>query len=373
LDLAMNAALPASMLELLTRLRRELWIERGGRALRITALVACATALATGLWHMLVGALTGPAVLALQALCIGSGCVYALLKRPAIRECAHWADRHLDGRSAYATLLFLARDGRHGASPAALTHLIEWADRAAARENLQRADRIHFAGLPQTVLLMALASVFGSALLALPGRDARQTQPPGTGIAVATLERPVAAAQAPAATQSRGEFLRAAAASVGATHRDGPSDRARDGSATPRAAAMQVAAETRSDERQVTGEPRTPHERMSNAPSNGGTATDRVPGDRRGNLAEPPVSVPAAALDGIAYGIARSDDARDRRSNHEIEGRYATTSMRASDAITPTTDIPAAPATRSPGIERARTAAERALVQRYLAAIGPVP
>lgn len=122
---------------LLRAVRRRLWRDALAWALRRAAWAAALLALAAAAWHRWVDALTPATLAALVALPVLVGLAWAASRRPGDAACAHFADRHLGGASAYGTWL----DQRHAADSPARQHLRHWVGTQlpVSLQNLARA------------------------------------------------------------------------------------------------------------------------------------------------------------------------------------------------------------------------------------------
>jgi len=358
-----NTILPRSVVELLTQVRRGLWLARGSRTVRLAGCVACALALAAGLWHVTTAALTFQALLGLPALAIAVSLVVALIRRPALRDCAAWADRNLEGCTAFTTLLALARGPGSRATPAASAHLRAWTERAAARGLRRYAERPAAHVVPQCVLLIALAATFGTVFLALPGHEAHGGVANETGLAVPTLadlevSNPVAAAT----PGSRLRSVAAASPRVGLPRERADSDIRSGASLGQRPPSEEDATSLDSQPEAGAG--------LSHDSAGAGGATNRQPGiaPRADSDSRPAAPRARNALEGAAIGIERSDDPRARRAARDTSGGYSP--FVTGKSAPPLSHIDVAPAIHTAEPRHAYTVAERRLVERYLAAIG---
>jgi hypothetical protein len=128
----MSDAIPARLEDLLTAVRRRIRTEHASRVLWMISWIILAMALLVILAHFLVRSLDVRWLLGLISLPVAWAIGSALARRPQPAECADWADRHLEGNSAFATFLETsampqARDS------SALAHLLSHVDERASR------------------------------------------------------------------------------------------------------------------------------------------------------------------------------------------------------------------------------------------------
>jgi hypothetical protein len=138
-----DASLPPDVAILLEAVRRRLWAREFARAAHRAAWSWAALFAATALLHVWRGwpglaaaGVAGAGVTAALA-------VLALARRPDIRRAAAFADRHLDGATAYSTLLESARDERDATAREARERLERWTGLRVARSRdlLQQSQR----------------------------------------------------------------------------------------------------------------------------------------------------------------------------------------------------------------------------------------
>lgn len=155
--------------QLLARVQRHLVRERLAAAARRAAWGSAGVAALGVLLHFLVRPVGLPGLLA----ALGLPWLLALLQvfttraRPA--ECAAWADRHLEGRSAYSTWLELTATSRDAAVPA-IAHLESWLAESTPRRLARLAARPFDARIRKPVAAALVCSALAIALLQLPAR-----------------------------------------------------------------------------------------------------------------------------------------------------------------------------------------------------------
>lgn len=112
----------------------------------------------------------------------------SVITRPRPAECADWADRHLGGRSAYATALEHAA-GAHGARPSARAHLEAWIAAAAPHSLALLAAQPRDLRLRRPVLVALVCTALAAGMLQLPTRPLAGT---ATGVALESVRASVA-------------------------------------------------------------------------------------------------------------------------------------------------------------------------------------
>lgn len=356
---------------LLGQVRRRLRIQRLMRglrtALRATAIV-CVAAVPVHLWlHSL------PVTAIVVALLIAWLVILAASARhpPTLADCADWADRHLDGASAYATAIEAARVPKPEESLEALAWLengmrgrVEHSRRLLG--SLETGSRL---GRPALVATVCLALAL--AVLQLPGRV-------GAG--------PSGAAGTPAAGEN-GEGARLGPergeAALAKAMREAQQDEARDGPLR-----MAGREEDRAGARRVPGDP-DPTAGLPATPQDDGpgaersSAADRERPDGQAHAGEgagreaggsPDRRSPAGSQDELAAGIEAIR--RELSLDGGPEGRRADASAQASftSGTTPAATGPAiapAPARPPRATDRiGRGPADAAYVAAYFEARG---
>lgn len=246
---------------LLFEVGRHLRRERSAATARYAAWGAVLVALLAVLLHLSVRPVT-PGELALCLALTGLlAAGQALITRPSPADCADWADRHLGGRSGYATSLEVSSRSRRDRDPAA-QHLDAWVAQAVPSSLGQLADRPFDAGLRKPLAAALVCVALAIALLQLPTgartpetmtaaartataesalieeRPGVQGQPP-RGSSVGDAREP--ASPAPAAARDTPANTAAPADARDAAAQDG---RLRDGDTTPVARTTREAAAT---------------------------------------------------------------------------------------------------------------------------------
>jgi hypothetical protein len=195
--------------ELLGMVRRRLWRARFIAAIRKAMWASAALMLLTVAVHMAARRVPLEAALLLMSGLWALLMLRALWHRPAVADCALWADRHLGGTSAYTTVLELRGTAPGHASESARQWLENW---VAARlpESLRLlAERKESIRLSRPLLSMLACAALATLVLALPdtapvlGQQALAVPPSELG------DTPGSEAQAPASDKLVGEIASA--------------------------------------------------------------------------------------------------------------------------------------------------------------------
>ena len=144
------------MRSLLQAVRRYLWHQRLGAAVRAALWGTAALMLAAVALHLATRRVQAEPVLVLAALLWLAMLVWAAARVPSPADCALWADRHLGGQSAFSTLL----QPGHAAGPdaAALRWLNSWAAAQAPRSQHLLAQRHASPRLARPLLTMLVCA-----------------------------------------------------------------------------------------------------------------------------------------------------------------------------------------------------------------------
>ncbi len=152
--------------------RRRLRLQRLATALRSAAWATAAILVATTLLQMFVVRFDVTAVIAAAALpwLVATGWTASRRITPA--ECAAWADRHLGGTSAYATLLETVGDQPPRPASPAVETLLQWVEAAVPRSQaMLQAMPLHLR-LAKPVMAMVVSAALTAILLQIPARHA---------------------------------------------------------------------------------------------------------------------------------------------------------------------------------------------------------
>ncbi len=152
--------------------RRRLRQQRLATALRWAAWAATAILVAMALLQMFVARFDVTVVLAATVLpwLVAAGWTASGRITPA--ECAAWADRHLGGTSAYATLLETVGDQPPRPASPAVEALLQWVEAAVPRSQaMLQALPLHM-HLAKPVMAMFVSAALTAILLQLPARHA---------------------------------------------------------------------------------------------------------------------------------------------------------------------------------------------------------
>lgn len=179
---------------LLLAVGRHLRYQRWAVTARYAAWGAVLVALLAALLHVSVRPVP-PGELALCLVLIGLFAAgHALVTRPSPADCADWADRHLGGRSGYATCLEVLARPRPDPDPAA-QHLEAWVAQSVPSSLAQLAARPFDAHLSKPLAAALVCIALAIALLQLPtgarAPEATSTAAVGTATESALIdERP---------------------------------------------------------------------------------------------------------------------------------------------------------------------------------------
>jgi len=184
---------------LIDAVRRRLRKQRLARALHVAAWATVAALIASSLVHWFLWPVSLTDVCAVAALPWVMAIGWAISRRSTADECAAWADRHLGGASAYATMLEMAEDRHAGRAEPALERLEQWVNEALPHSLAMLAARPLRTRLAKPLAAALVCTALTTALIQIPARHT-----------------PAAAAQSPrgAATPQ------ASAAAVATTARD---------------------------------------------------------------------------------------------------------------------------------------------------------
>jgi hypothetical protein len=177
--------------------RRRLLLQRLATALRSAAWTAAAIMISMALVHMFVARFDVTAILAAAALpwLVAAGWTASHRITPA--ECAAWADRHLGGTSAYATLLETAGDQPSQPASPAVERLLQWVEAAVPRsEAMLQTLPLHMR-LAKPVMAMFVSAALTAILMQIPARHAAAKWGRPAGTPVSQTERDARITTAP--------------------------------------------------------------------------------------------------------------------------------------------------------------------------------
>jgi hypothetical protein len=165
--------------------RRRLRLQRLATALRRATWAAVAILVAMALLQLFVARFDVTVVLAATALpwLVGAGWTASGRITPA--ECAAWADRHLGGKSAYATLLETVGDQPPRPASPAVEALLQWVDAAVPRSQAMLHALPLRMRLAKPVMTLFVSGALTAILLQLPAPDtaAKWNMPAGAPVA----------------------------------------------------------------------------------------------------------------------------------------------------------------------------------------------
>jgi hypothetical protein len=141
---------------LLQAVRRHLWRQRVGAAVRAALWATAALLLAAVALHLATRRVQAEPVLMLAALIWLLMPAWAATRAPSPADCALWADRHLGGQSAFSTLLQPGNTAKPDA--AALRWLGSWAAAQAPQSQRLLAERQASTRLARPLLAMLVCA-----------------------------------------------------------------------------------------------------------------------------------------------------------------------------------------------------------------------
>jgi len=203
---------------LLGAVRRRLWRWQFVAALRQASWSAAGLMLLAVAVHLAARPVAVGAVLWALAVLWAAMLARAGWGRPSDSACATWADRHLDGASAYSTLLDTGKASPTMANAQAVRWLESWAGAKAQGSLRLLAERQAPTRLLRPLLAMGVCAALAGLVLTLP-ELARVSPPPGAAPTHAA-DRPLPVAAAPASAELAREI-------AGALRSSPPRDAAR--------------------------------------------------------------------------------------------------------------------------------------------------
>lgn len=185
--------------ELLGAVRRRLWRGQFVAALRPALWGSAGLMLLAVAVHLVAHRVPAGAVLMAMAALWLSMLAWAGTRRPAIADCALWADRNLGGASAFTTLLETGKGRLAAPSPQAVRWLESWAT-ARVPDGLRRLGEWREAArLSRPLLAMLVCTALTALVLSLPDlvpavhQPSAATSPSGRADQTAAQAEPVAA------------------------------------------------------------------------------------------------------------------------------------------------------------------------------------
>lgn len=154
---------------LFAAVRRRLWHARFATAVRQAAWCSAAWMLLLAAAHLVAGRVAPSTMLWPMAALWAALLARAAWLRPVDGACALWADRHLDGASAYTTWLELRSSGGPTAPAWALQSLESWAATRVPQSLASLAGRRESLALARPLLSMLVCGALSAFILALPG------------------------------------------------------------------------------------------------------------------------------------------------------------------------------------------------------------
>ena len=189
--------------------RRRLWRGRFGAVARLSLWGTAGLMLLAVAVHLAVRPVRVEAALLAIAILWASTLVWAGLRRPSDSACALWADRHLDGASAFGTLLEMRR-GTHALPNAeALRWLEHWTTARAPHSLRLLGERRDSARLSRPLLAMLVCAALATVVLRLPDLAPSARTETAASSPSGTSDRPTPVAETTASTSLVGELASA--------------------------------------------------------------------------------------------------------------------------------------------------------------------
>lgn len=173
------------ILTLLGTVRRHLWRQQGGTALRRALWGTAGASLLAAAAHLLIGPAPALAWGAIGLAWWAGWLAWAAMRRPTDAACALWADRHLGGASAFTTWLELPSAGMGpvaGARPAATVDpraaawLHAWVQARLPEVGRQLAAQARALGLGRPLAATLVCAALAGFVLAGPAPSASPAQ-----------------------------------------------------------------------------------------------------------------------------------------------------------------------------------------------------
>ncbi|MDO9074391.1 MAG: hypothetical protein Q7U73_14110 [Rubrivivax sp.] len=187
---------------LLGAVRRRLWLWQFMVAVRRALWGSAGLMLLAVVVHLAARPIPAGVVVWTLAMLWASMLALAVWERPADPACALWVDRHLDGASAFSTLLDLGQGRRGTANAQAVRWLEEWAAAKVPDSLRLLNERRQTVRLARPLLSMMVCTALAALVLALPGlapspqrgeaESLAAARPASAEIAVPVVEAPVA-------------------------------------------------------------------------------------------------------------------------------------------------------------------------------------
>ena len=156
---------------LLGAVHRRLRLDALAGACRSAAWLTVVVALVAVLLHLLVRPVSVLPVALAVTITWGVALLRALAAPIQERECAAWADRHLEGGCAYETFLEVRGSAGSREEAPARQRLEEWIEEAAPRSLARLAATPHEARVLRPAAVALVATLLATALLLIPTQD----------------------------------------------------------------------------------------------------------------------------------------------------------------------------------------------------------
>jgi hypothetical protein len=212
---------------LLRSIRRRLWLRRAADAARRSLWISAALMVVASIATVALGHLPSLAIAASATLVWAATLGWAAARRPSLADSALWADRHLQGRSAFGTLLELEQGSAAVADTAVRRHLQVWAVAQLAHSRRLLDERREPLRLSAPLLALLVCGALAALMQALFSAPTSSEAKPSVSAVHGAAAASTAAARAadePSPTMLQGE-----APAAGPP----PADRRAPGAASP--------------------------------------------------------------------------------------------------------------------------------------------
>ncbi|MCM2310283.1 MAG: hypothetical protein NDI84_02670 [Steroidobacteraceae bacterium] len=309
--------------QLLASVQRHLLRERLAAAARYAAWGTVLVALVGVLLHLVVRPVSPLGLLAALGLPWLLALLQVITTRARPVECAAWADRHLGGRSAYATCLETAAVSRDKAAPA-FAHLDAWIAQAAPTHLAQLAGRPFDANLRKPLSAALVCVALAMALLQLP---TRAHPPSGESDAAANASKAGATGQPAAERREGSERVASTDAPGDRDANSAPQEPRSDAARTP-VVATDPAAVATDDSPAATAETEVPAQAAARVNTTGREAGDNADTGDGTSLTAPWQGPLAARL----RQVAGARDREEMRADPSRTADYAASAAVSSEA-----------------------------------------
>lgn len=364
----MNSIAAEGLEQLLVAVRRRILALRVAEALRTASWIISALVLSAALVHFFLHSLDARWLLPL-AVTPAVIALVSMARRPSRYECADWADRHLEGNSAFATFIEASTVASPPPHSSALARLRSYVDERASYSLSALKTRPRDTAFVRPLAAALVCTVLAAALMQIPGHDSRSTDASRT--ARAAGERRNTADPANENHQQLGPT----AAPLGADREasDSPSQ-------DPQAKADLEALKRPSRSEEATtnaGSQTEPQTVASQASADPGSSREPATGREAGSSRDSSEGLQSSAWEGTLVtklrSLTRRETSAQQRADPDQAAEYtngAGMDVSGSDSLLPEPLPAAAPRARD---ETTLDPAAQAYVRRYFASAGDAP